>query len=508
MDSHQAGDGERFERIVPVAMGPAAVPALEVMPVRRSGRVLAVAFAGLLLILLAVVFWLPKTVSGPPSQGVVATAPVAAPTPAVGDTRAAAVAAPIDVEATLQQRQQAEALAAQWHEQQQKLAVMGVSQWAMDAAAAMAQQAAQADALFIARDFAGAAHAYQQALASAQALQVRAGERLAAALVAGQSALQAGDADAAAQAFSRALRIDANNAEALAGQRHAGNFAAIQAQLNRAVAAESAGDMAAARSGYSQVLALDREHAAARAGLARIAAQAAHNAFTAQMSRGLAALAQRDYAAAQRAFQAALKLRADAPAARDGLAQAQLGLQAARVQTLRERAQQAEAGEQWVAARDAYAAVLASDASLEFADSGRQRAEQRAALAARLQAHIDQPQRLTAPSVRADAQGALADAATIASPGPQLQAQVQQLTALVGRAATPVAVTLRSDAITRVTLYRVGDLGSFASHSLSLLPGQYTAIGRRPGYREVRVAFTVTAQGVADAPLIQCEEPI
>jgi tetratricopeptide (TPR) repeat protein len=512
VDTGSAGDGERFERIVPIALGAGANATADAEPERRVSWRLPATFAGLLLILLAVLLWLPKAVSdsapNDASKGVRISDTAAVPQPDRAEPLAAPVASPSDVEATLQQRQHAEALAGQWRAEQGKLAAMHAAQWAVADVDALAKTAAQADAAFVARDFAAAAQGYEQAIEGAQQVQKRADVVLAAALTTGQSALQAGDAGSAAEAFARALSIDANNAEAVAGQRRALNFDAVRTQINRALAAESAGDMAAARAGFTRVLELDGGNEAARAGLARIQALAAKNAFAAQMSRGLAALEQRDYNTAQLAFQAALKMRADASEARDGLTQARLGLQSARVDTLRTAAQQAEADEQWLAARDAYAAVLAIDASLAFAQEGRQRAAQRAALAARLQAHIDQAQRLSAESVRADARTALADAAVIAAPGPRLQDQVTRLTDLLERAATPVAVTLRSDGKTRVTVYPIGELGPFASHSLSLRPGQYTAIGRRPGYREVRVAFTVTNQGVADTLFIQCEEPI
>src|SRR3546814_4391843 len=133
----------------------------------------------------------------------------------------------------------------------------------------------------------------------------------------------------AADAFARAVSIDAGNAEALAGQRRARNFDAVQAQLNKAAAAQSQGDLASARAGFQRVLALDAENPTARAGLARLQAAAAHTAFAAQMSRGLTALERSDYAAAQAAFNAALQLRAGAPEARDGLERARLGLPSA-----------------------------------------------------------------------------------------------------------------------------------------------------------------------------------
>lgn len=501
------GDGDPFERIVPIAVGRAGNVAN--VPQSRSARFAQwrapAAFAALLVLLAAALFWLPHTVPDPAAAGIQPNARVA---PQQVDKVESVVEPTADVEAALQKRQHAESAAAQLHALQEKLALMHASQWAAQQAASLAQQAAQADARFAARDFNAAIHSYEQAIHGAEQLLAHADEVLAAALVSAQSALQAGDTAAAADAFARAVSIDANNAEALAGQRRARNFDAVQALINRASAAESAGDSAAARAGFKQALELDAENQAARAGLARLQTAAANQAFAAQMSRGLSALDQGDYNTAQAAFQTALKLRAGAAAARDGLAQARSALQSARVQSLRETAQLAEQDEQWVAARAAYAAVLVIDSSLAFAQHGQQRADRRAVLAAQLQAHIDHAERLSASSVRADAGAALAEAAAVAAPGPRLQAQRQQLSGLIEAATTPVAVTLRSDGKTRVIVYPIGEVGQFESRSLSLTPGQYTAVGRRPGYREVRVTFNVTREGIASAPIIQCEEPI
>lgn len=504
------GGDDPFERIVPRTLNPTtSEPAATAS---ASGRFVAwrlpAAFALLVLIVLAVLFWLPKTVSQPKPMGVERAAKAATPASTSPVSLPAPTQSPAAVEAMLQQRQRAEALAAQWHELDARLAAMHASQWAADDAAALAQQAQQADARFAEREYAVAVDGYAQVIRSAGQLQARAREVLATALADGRNALQAGDAATAAEAFARAISIDADNAEALAGQRRARNFDAVRAQLNKAAAAESQGDLASARAGFERVLALDAENPAARAGLARLQAAAANTAFAAQMSRGLAALERSDYAAAQVAFNAALQLRAGAPAARDGLERARLGLQSARVQALRETAQQAEQDEQWRAARAAYAAALTIDSSLAFAQQGQQRAERRAALAARLQAHIEHASRLSASSVRADAGAALAEAAAISAPGPQLRAQTQQLSALIARATTPVDITLRSDGKTQVIVYPIGEIGQFETRSLSLTPGQYTGIGRRPGYREVRVPFVVTGDGVANTPIIQCEEPI
>jgi hypothetical protein len=79
---------------------------------------------------------------------------------------------------------------------------------------------------------------------------------------------------------------------------------------------------------------------------------------------------------------------------------------------------------------------------------------------------------------------------------------------LLAEARTPVSVTLTSDNATEVNLYRVGRQGKFTSRQVTLRPGHYVVVGTRPGYRDVRVEFTLTAGGTAPTVQVQCTEPI
>lgn len=69
-------------------------------------------------------------------------------------------------------------------------------------------------------------------------------------------------------------------------------------------------------------------------------------------------------------------------------------------------------------------------------------------------------------------------------------------------------VTLRSDNLTSVTVYRIGALGNFTEHSLQLKPGHYVIVGTRVGYRDVRRELNVAPGNAPPALLIQCVEPI
>jgi len=516
-------DDNSFERITPITPDTARRPKEAEEPSeapRSKAWYLPLAFGVLVLALVFVLFWLPDRLSAPETTTQTPQEDPPAKTGEADQTSESAeglsLAEPIegislDAEAILQQRKEADALGERARSQKEALMDRGLSQWAADEAEKLTQLMAGAEELFARRDFPGAKRQYQEALELTEQLQKRADQLLSDSLSRGQEALQAAEDEAAIEAFDLALTLDPDNAQAKEGRRRAENLEQVTAKLNAAEAAEAMGKLEEAKTHYQQALELDEKSQKAQSGLARVEKALLDRAFSGKMSEGMSALRREQYQEAQSASQAALKLREGASEAREGLEQARLGQQKQRIEKLRGQAEEAENNEQWAEARDHYADILAIDGSLAFAQKAHERTRKRARLATRLQAHIDQPSRLTADSVRADAREALARAEAIANPGSKLQSQIKQLRQSLEEATQPVEVTLESDGKTQVIVYpmnEIGQLGQFTTKSLTLTPGHYTAIGRRPGYREVRVSFEVTSEGISDTPVIKSEEPI
>ena len=72
----------------------------------------------------------------------------------------------------------------------------------------------------------------------------------------------------------------------------------------------------------------------------------------------------------------------------------------------------------------------------------------------------------------------------------------------------PVRVSLESDGVTEVVIYRVGRMGSFLNQQVELMPGRYAVVGSRPGYRDVREEVIVRPGAAPDPVVVRCEEPI
>ena len=89
-----------------------------------------------------------------------------------------------------------------------------------------------------------------------------------------------------------------------------------------------------------------------------------------------------------------------------------------------------------------------------------------------------------------------------------MQAQLIQLQLQLQVSRIPVRVNLVSDQMTEVFIYRIGKIGTFADHSVRLVPGKYTLIGTRDGYRDVRLQLVVLPGIPPEPVLIRCEEKI
>jgi topoisomerase IA-like protein len=107
-----------------------------------------------------------------------------------------------------------------------------------------------------------------------------------------------------------------------------------------------------------------------------------------------------------------------------------------------------------------------------------------------------------------EAEMTLARMQSIEESGPRLQKQINDLSMLIRTSSEPVEVILRSDDETSVVIYRIGKFGRFLEKKVSLLPGSYTVVGSRPGFRDVRKDLKVQAGNNQIVVDIRCEEPI
>ncbi len=362
--------------------------------------------------------------------------------------------------------------------------------------------------LFSQRQFSAAADAFAESLRLLLSLESASGQRLAAALDSGWQALQQNDSAAALQYFAIAMAIDPGGQDALDGSERARVRPDLLRLVTQADAARSAGDLPAAQAIYLQAIDLDNAYEPAREALAAVSAELNEIAFREAMSRALSALQQEQTGAAEAALKQAASLKPDAPEVRNTRQELARTQQKLWLEGQRQSLAADLAKEDWAAASATYRDVLQRLPGAAFASQGLAVAADRERLHQQLDHYLENPSRLYAEEPRANAEELLRSAADPPAAEVRLAEKVRRLQALIAEATTPRTVTLQSDGLTNVQIYRVGRLGQFISQQLELLPGTYTVVGSRPGYRDVRRTLTVTPGGGQAALDIRCEEPV
>ncbi len=380
--------------------------------------------------------------------------------------------------------------------------------WATDVFADARSEGAQAEQQYAVGDYSGARDGWESAASKLAGLEKERPRALKLALERGNTALAQGRTGEARAAFESALAIKPGAAAARAGIERALRLDQAFAEVDAAVLHERAGRLADAEQGFRKALALDAATPAAAEGLARLEARSSGEAYAATMSRGLADLAAGRLEPARAAFGQALALRPDSREARDALALLDQGQRMSALRLLEARAASAERDERWDEALAAWREAAGIEPGLASARDGIARSKARAELQQRMDALIQKPERLWDPAGRAEARTVLALAAAAGNPRQRLAAAAGELGRLAAAAEKPVKLRLESDGLTTIAIYRVGQYGTFARRDFELLPGRYTVVGTRPGFRDVQREVILMPGSGPTAVVVKCEEAI
>jgi tetratricopeptide (TPR) repeat protein len=495
----QASQPQHEETVVPVRPGiSAARPGPTSEPGTRGGAFWQYVTGGLLVVAVLFVFAILPRLLSPAAEP-------AAPPAAVEPVPAAPQLSPEERERL---KVEAEQLLAKLLSQQRTLETLSAGSWGGDSWSRYQTLITGADDAFLANDFTQAVAQYADATAIGEQLLARSQEIVARALAAGHDAFAAGNSAVAIAQYDVVLGIEPENAAAQAARARAERLPEVLALVERGDAERDAGDHEKAIATYREALAIDPNWEAASSALAAVVVAARDAEFERLMSSGYAALAAEEYADAQKSFAAALSMRPQAREAQDGITQAEQGIKLDQIALTEARAMAFERRELWDQAIAQYRAALEGDPNLLFAQQGLDRSEGRAGLDAKLRNLIDKPTLLFNDTVLGDARLLIEEARAVPERGPRLEEQIAKLDRLVVLASMPIVVRLTSDQLTAVTLYRVGDLGAFASKEVELRPGTYTVIGSRNGYRDVRQTFTVVPGRTLPPVSVICVEPI
>ena len=456
-------------------------------------RWLWIALAVVLVVGLAVILVLPRFVDRPQqSQASSESVPV------VPDSVTASADANQAMQAYLQLRAKLEL---------ENVTIWGEPEWSQ------AGKTASAAAGFLSqRNFGAAAENYSRALQDLERLENGRAARLVTALEAGEQALAGNNSAVAITQFELALALQPDNEAATLGLARAGVREDVMRFMLEGETAESGGELPVAQAAYQQAMQLDTRYEPAATAFKRVSEQLAGLAFRDAMTRALTALDAGQLTTAGKALDEAETLQPGDVAVADAQRRLARMQHQGQLNSLRRQTDKQVESENWPAAIELYKKALAVDSSAGFARDGLAHASARQKLNVQFDHYLAKPDRIYSPEPLANARQLLstasAAAATELATEPKLAGKIEALQQLVVQAGTPIPVVLYSDGHTEVAIYHVNRLGQFIDHRLELLPGSYTVVGTRPGYRDVRKVLAVKPGSSQVSLQVRCEELI
>jgi serine/threonine-protein kinase len=469
---------------------------------RRRVIMIGGAFVALIVVAVGVLLILPRFAYR--------AAPVTTTRPSApgASQRSPEAEAEIDLKLLAEQMQEAERIRDVYDALYPSLEKRAAVKWAAQAFAAAREHGEQARRHFAAREFLQARDAYTAGVDELQKISDLVQPTLAEQLRRGNEALDAGQSTMADAAFALALDIDPGNKAATRGRERAKTLDSVNALVAQATNAERAGDLSLAAQRYEEAIKLDADTRAAHEGLTRVRGRIANDEFAAVMSLGLRELEAGKLAEARNAFERAGRLRPGAPEVKDALARVSESGRQNSIATHRAQGERYERADRWVDALAEYEAALKLDPKLEFANAGRERLAPRVELLREIDTLLASQDRLMSAAVRDQARALVAEAERFSASSATLQKKSQALAARLAQYEMPVRVALLSNSETEVVVYKVGSMGVFDRREIELLPGTYTVVGKRVGFRDVRRELTVQPGQSTPTLDIRCEEPI
>jgi len=460
----------------------------------------------LLVLLLAMsIVLLPPLLRQQPISGVAgdnsAITVLAEPSPAQAES-------PMLAAAKLKFRRESQDLLATILDLQQMLLDRRVGGWANDDYESLQEQQLQAEKAYQRGEYQQSLQRFTALEEAMRQLNERYAPLLQQHLDEGERFFTAADAVASVAAFEQALGMEPDNSQAIEGLRRATLLPQLSDYLLAAAQSFQRGDFQMSIVQADLALALDGEY-----GKAVIQRQQAQQAldemvFQQAMSSGYSQLEQQQWQLSRSSFERAQEVFSKRPEPAQAIRQLQLNQQQVVVVAALAQARTLEGEEQWQQALDIYDRLLASDPGLVDAQARRIQVAVRVNIGQMLQAYLDQPLRLADQQVFHKASRLLQNSQSLVRNNTLLERQLQQLSALLRRMSTPQQVEFFSDGLTDVTLFKVVGLGQFTHRVYELKPGKYVVAGGRPGYRDVRVEFTLTGLDKAPKITVQCSETI
>ncbi len=369
-------------------------------------------------------------------------------------------------------------------------------------------QAHQGDQLFNEKKYPEANTGYLNALKTLKQLESQKDIIFQQALHNGAQALKANMVTKATNELQKALSAYPESTKAADLMTRVNNRSRVLELLTLGKKMSDDNDLAKAVKYYQDAFTLDPLYLPAATFLSHSKLQLADIQFKEAMSLFLQALQEKNLSLAQTKLNQAGSLRPEDQSVLDGRERLKGLIVSQKIEILRQQIEKYSERENWTELIKSCEQALTIAPLAGFAVECHQRGKQLLTLNNAIVSILTQPQRLQNNASLLQAEQTLNWARSISNPGPQLRQITQQLEDLLVNAKQKSEIIINSDNQTEVAIYHIGRLGRFKQKTIQLLPGTYTIVGTRSGYRDVRKQFEITAQETSKSVTINCEEPI
>jgi len=432
----------------------------------------------------------------------------AAPTPTDQPTISATSVPPTSLEKDnkLLFKQQAQERLKQFFELQNSFEAENIDIWGADKYEYILEKIIEGDAHLVSEMYLQAEQAYRQARDNLNSLLLQKETIFKEALREGAYQISNKNNVLAQKAYAIALALAPQDKVARQGAQRAENLERVLNLFTLGEKHEENGLLELALKAFQESHDLDEHFKPAASAIHRISEKLMQLKVTESLSLFYASFHNNNLDQAETALQQAAGIQPNDP---DVIKATEEFNRAKRKQTvvkLRTKAENEIASEEWAKALDTYTRVLKHAPQADFALEGQKAVRENLNLSNRLDYFLNNKQRLQNQDILKNAETTLQYAASRSSTGPVMAAKISALETTVIQEKTPVKLTLTSDNLTNVTIYHVGRMGIFLQKDLMLRPGQYTIVGQRNGYRDVRHTVTISHDNPTVTFFIACKE--
>ena len=408
----------------------------------------------------------------------------------------------------LAQKPIAQALLSELLARLEDLKVNGVLFWGgEDWSDALIYQA-EGDSAYTLRQFNTAVLKYRESMQILIDLELSIPQRLSLALKEAGDALMQGNQELAIEQYEIALAIDGINQEAKVGYERALKVDRVIKSMVEADVFSNSGEWEKAIISYENALIIDPEWINAIKGLETSKQKLDEELFQKSLSRGYQLLSEEKFEETKIEFDQAFKINPNSRDALQAIEELELRARISKIESIQFEALIAEVNEQWVLAKKHYETILKLDANIKDASESLKTVSQRISLASDLIFFTANADNLSDDDLLKKAKKILKQANAIKKKGPVLVRQIENLANVISIASVPMNISILSDEMTNITLYKVGQLGVFRNKEMTLRPGVYKAVGTRNGFRDVSLRFKVLPDQIDQSFRIECKERV